>query len=223
MTVTVVDAPLTDSDMGAEVLADGRIKFSFKQDGSTDTSSAAAGLGVGTMKLEITCPGKVVEASPEFEKDGNNSVSLSTALDKSVDVYAIGESSGGGSSSSSPIVPIVIAVGLALLIGYAAMRNRAAAKTTQVDPTGQTDPGQLAPAWRIIAAKLPGLASVQNGRGRTSRSVSLNGCGHHRYDGGRTSFKFRTGYHPCGDGELVKYIPGFMICPGLVCAGLVLG
>lgn len=140
MTVTMVDAPMTDSDMGAEVLPDGRIKFSFKQDGSTDTSGAAAGLGVGTMKLEITFPGKVVEASPEFEKDGGNSVSLSTTLDKSLDVYAIGEGGGGGSSSSSPIVPIAIAVGLALLIGYAVMRNRAsAAKATNVEPNGPTD------------------------------------------------------------------------------------
>lgn len=139
MTVTMVDAPMTDSDMGAEVLPDGRIKFSFKQDGSTDTSGAVAGLGVGTMKLEITFPGKVVEASPEFEKNGNNSVSLSTTLDKSLDVYAIGEGRGGGSSSSSPTVPIAIAVGLALLIGYAVMRQRAAAKTIQVDPTGPTD------------------------------------------------------------------------------------
>lgn len=138
MTATVVSTPLTDSDMWAEVLPDGRIKFAFKQDGSTDTSGAAAGLGVGTMKLEITFPGKVVEASPEFEKDGDNSVSLSTTLDKSLDVYAIGEGGGGGSSSSSPAVPIAIAVGLALLIGYSVMRNRAsAAKVAQVEPTDQ--------------------------------------------------------------------------------------
>lgn len=140
LTVHVANAPLTDSDMGAEVLADGRIKFSFKQEGSTDSSSAASGLGVGSMKLDITFPGKVVEASPEFLDSGDNSVSLSTTLDKSLDVYAISEASGSKSGSSSPTIPIIIGLALLLLIGYGVMRNRAlAAKAAQVEPTGQAE------------------------------------------------------------------------------------
>lgn len=140
LTVHVANAPLTESDMGAEVLPDGRIKFSFKQEGSADSSSAASTLGVGSMKLDITFPGKVVEASPEFLNNGDNSVSLSTTLDKSLDVYAIGEASGSEPSSSSPTIPIIIGLALLLLIGYGVMRNRAlAAKAAQVEPTGQAE------------------------------------------------------------------------------------
>lgn len=140
MTVNMVDAPMTDSDMGAEVLSDGRIKFSFKQDGSADSSGSDLGLGVGSMKLEITFPGNVVESSPEFSKAGNNVVSLSTTLDQTLDVYAISEAGGSGSDSSFPVVPVVIAVVLLLAIGYGIMRDRAAAaKSAQVEPTGPVD------------------------------------------------------------------------------------
>lgn len=140
MTVNMVDAPMTDSDMGAEVLPDGRIKFSFKQDGSADSSGSDLGLGVGSMKLEITFPGNVVESSPEFSKAGNNVVSLSTTLDQTLDVYAISEAGGSGSNSSFPVVPVVIAVVLLLAIGYGIMRDRAAAaKSTQVEPTDPVD------------------------------------------------------------------------------------
>lgn len=137
MTVTVVDAPLTDSDMGAEVLVDGRIKFSYKQEGTSDSSGAALGLGAASMNLEITFPGKVVEASPEFSNVDDNSVSLSTTLEEPLDVYAISEAGGGsGSSSSSPLVPFIIGLVVLALIGYGIIRNRASAgKATQVAPT----------------------------------------------------------------------------------------
>ncbi|MHB1129664.1 MAG: hypothetical protein ACYC06_06430 [Ilumatobacteraceae bacterium] len=136
MTVNLVNAPLTDNDMRAEVLPDGRIKFSFKQEGSTDPSGSAMGLGMGSMKLEITFPGKVIEASPDFSNVGNNSVSLSTTLDKSFDIYAISEA--GGSGSSSPILPIVVVLVVLMLIGVGVMRNRAsAAKVAHVELTDQ--------------------------------------------------------------------------------------
>lgn len=138
MTVTIANTPLTDSDMGAEVLSDGRIKFSFKQDGSTDSSGSDLGLGAGSMNLEITFPGKVVEASPDFSRVGDNSVSLSTTLDKSIDVFAISEAAGSG--SSFPVVPIVIAAVILLAIGYGIMRDRSsAAKPAQVESAGPVD------------------------------------------------------------------------------------
>lgn len=140
MTVTIANAPMTDSDMGAEVLSDGRIKFSFKQDGSADSSGSDLGLGAGSMKLEITFPGNVVESSPEFSKVGDHVVSLSTTLDQTLDVYAISEAGGSGSNSSFPVVPVVIAVVLLLAIGYGIMRDRAAAaKSAQVEPAGPVD------------------------------------------------------------------------------------
>jgi hypothetical protein len=144
MTVSVVDTPLTDSSMKAEVLADGRIKFSFKQDGTASSSSSAAGLGAGSMNLEVSFPGKVVEASPEFSHVGDNSVSLAVTLEDSLDVFAISESGGSGSSSSSPVVPIIIGLAVLALIGYGIMRNRASAsKAAQIAPTepiAPTDP-----------------------------------------------------------------------------------
>ncbi len=140
MTMSFVDAPMTDSDMGAEVLSDGRIKFSYKQDGSTDSSGSDLGLGAGSMNLEITFPGKVVEASPDFSRVGDNSVSLSTTLDKSIEVFAIGEVGGSGSGSSFPVVPVVIAVVILLAIGYGIVRNKAsAAKPAQVESAGPVD------------------------------------------------------------------------------------
>jgi len=141
MTVNIVNAPLTDNDMAAEVLSDGRIKFSFKMEGAADSSGSNSELGVGSMNLVITFPGKVVEASPEFLNGDNNSVSLSTTLDKSLDVYAISEAGGTGSDSSSPTVPIVIALVLLFVIGYGVMRNRAStAKVNPVDPVDPVDP-----------------------------------------------------------------------------------
>jgi len=146
MTVSVVNVPMTDSDMRAEILSDGRIKFSFKQDKSTDSSGPAVEFGVGSMKLEITFPGKVVEASSEFLSNGNNLVSLSTTLDKSLDVYAISEPDGAGTSSSSPTVPIIIALVLLLLIGIGLMRNRAStAMLPQIESTDQTE--QVNRSW----------------------------------------------------------------------------
>ncbi|MHB1091173.1 MAG: hypothetical protein ACYC0U_08975, partial [Ilumatobacteraceae bacterium] len=67
---------------------------------------------------------------------GNNSVSLSTTLDKSFDIYAISEA--GGSGSSSPILPIVVVLVVLMLIGVGVMRNRAsAAKVAHVELTDQ--------------------------------------------------------------------------------------
>lgn len=140
ITVSIKDAPLTDDEMMAEVLPDGRIKFSFRQEGAPDSSSSDLGIPVGSVKFEVRFPGKVVEASPEFSKVGNNAVSLSTTLDKSFDLYAIGEAHGSGSSSSFPTVPIVIAAVLLLAIGIGLVRNRGSAATvTQVDITDHTD------------------------------------------------------------------------------------
>lgn len=133
ITVTMVDAPMSDSDMGAEVLSDGRIKFSYKQEATDASSGADLGLGSGSMNLEVTFPGKVVESSSDFKKVDDNTVSLSTTLDKAIDVFAISEPDGSGSSSSSgsssPAVPIIVGIVVLALIGVAISRKRTSAAT----------------------------------------------------------------------------------------------
>lgn len=129
ITVTMVDAPMSDSDMGAEVLSDGRIKFSYKQEATDASSGADLGLGSGSMNLEVTFPGKVVESSSDFKKVDDNTVSLSTTLDKTIDVFAISEPDGSGSGSSSPVVPIIVGIVVLALIGVAISRKRTSAAT----------------------------------------------------------------------------------------------
>jgi hypothetical protein len=138
-TFTFVDMPLTDLENGlgkAEVLADGRIKFSIKQDAPSGSASEVTG---GSMNFEISFPGKIVEASPAFTQVDDDTVSLSGTGQEAFDLFVISEASGAGSGSSFPTVPIVIILAVLALIGYWIIGSRFLAR--QEAQTAPTEPG----------------------------------------------------------------------------------
>ena len=111
MTVKLMNAPLTEDEMKAEVLPDGRIKFTFGNEGSTDTGGMDLGVTMGSISVKVVFPGDLVEVSPEFTKVNSKTITLKVALDKNVKVYAISEPGTDGSSN----VKIAIAIFLAIV------------------------------------------------------------------------------------------------------------
>jgi len=98
MTVTMINAPLTEDEMKAEVLPDGRIKFTFGNEGSIDTSGMDLGITMGSISVKVVFPGNLVEVSPEFTNVNGKTITLKVALDENVEAYAISEPGNGGKS-----------------------------------------------------------------------------------------------------------------------------
>ena len=127
MTVKATDYPLVEKDMSATVMPDGRIKFIFSQEGSTDESTMVA----GNVSLKLEFPGDIAELSPEFQKVDSRNVVLDIPFSQTVvGAYVISEggetaesdssaeeaTSSGSDGGSSSMLIIVIAA-LILLIG----------------------------------------------------------------------------------------------------------
>jgi hypothetical protein len=115
MTVTVKDLKLEDTDLKAEVLGDGNIRFTFKNEGTEPSSDGFdLGMDTGSIKLRITFPGPIVETGPQFTKESDQVATLDIALDEPSDTFVVSEPGSGG--SSSPMVLIVVAGVVALLV-----------------------------------------------------------------------------------------------------------
>ena len=124
MTVKMINAPLTEDEMRAEVLPDGRIKFTFGNKGSIDTSGMDLGITMGSISVKVVFPGDLVEVSPEFTKVNGKTITLKVALDENVEAYAISEP-GSGSNSSDKIVIIIVVAIVAASILAGLVRKRA--------------------------------------------------------------------------------------------------
>jgi hypothetical protein len=127
MTVKATDYPLVEKDMSATVMPDGRIKFVFSQEGSTDESTMVA----GNISLKLEFPGDIAEMSPEFQKVDSRNVVLDIPFSQTVvGAYVIGEggettesdssaeeaSSSGSDGGSNSMLVILLSV-LVLLVG----------------------------------------------------------------------------------------------------------
>lgn len=126
MTVRATDYPLVEKDMSATVMPDGRIKFVFSQERSTDESTMVA----GNLSLKLEFPGDIAEMSPEFQKVDSRNVVLDIPFSQTVvSAYVISdggktsesasrteEASSSGSDGGSNSMPIILLVVLVLLI-----------------------------------------------------------------------------------------------------------
>lgn len=92
MTVTVKDLKLEDTDLKAEVLGDGNIRFTFKNEGTEPSSDGFdLGMDTGSIKLRITFPGPIVETGPQFTKESDQVATLDIALDEPSDTFVVSE------------------------------------------------------------------------------------------------------------------------------------
>jgi hypothetical protein len=115
MTVTVKDLKLDDADLQAEVLGDGNIRFTFKNEGTEPSEDGFdLGMDTGSIKLRITFPGPIVETGPQFTKESDRVATLDIALDEPSHTFVVSEPGSGG--GTSPMVLIVIVGVVALLV-----------------------------------------------------------------------------------------------------------
>ena len=124
MTVKMINAPLTRDEMKAEVLPDGRIKFTFGNKGSTETGGMDLGIKMGSISVKVVFPGDLVEVSPEFTKVNGKTITLKVALDENVDAYAISEP-GNNSKSGDKIVIIIVGAIIVASVLAGQVRKRA--------------------------------------------------------------------------------------------------
>jgi hypothetical protein len=124
MTVTVKDLKLEDADLKAEVLGDGNIRFTFKNEGTEPSSDGFdLGMDTGSIKLRITFPGPIVETGPQFSKESDRVATLDIALDEPSDTFVVSEPGSGGGSSPTVLIVIVGVVAL-LVIGGVVQAKR---------------------------------------------------------------------------------------------------
>ena len=112
------------SHLGAEVLSDGRIKFTFGNKGSTETGGMDLGIKMGSISVKVVFPGDLVEVSPEFTKVNGKTITLNVALDENVDAYAISEA-GNDSKSGDKIVIIIVGAIIVASVLAGQVRKRA--------------------------------------------------------------------------------------------------
>jgi len=124
MTVKMINAPLMEDEMKAEVLPDGRIKFTFGNKGSIDTSGMDLGITMGSISVKVVFPGELVEVSPEFTKVNGKTITLKVALDENVEAYAISEP-GNDSKSGDKIVIIIVGAIIVASVLAGQVRKRA--------------------------------------------------------------------------------------------------
>lgn len=124
MSVKLENSPLTDDGLKAEKLADGTVKFTFKNEG-TDSSYSGSGEATGTIKMTVKFPGSVTDSSPEFVKVDNQTLKLDASFGDPLDVYAVSTVDDSG-SSSVPVVPIVLGLVILGAIAIGLVRQRKA-------------------------------------------------------------------------------------------------
>lgn len=149
MTVRATDYPLIEEDMSATVMPDGRIKFVFSQEGSTDESTMVA----GNVSLKLEFPGDIAEMSPEFQKVDSRNVVLDIPFSQTVvDAYVISEggksaesdssteeATSSGSDGGSNSMPIILLVVLVLLIGGGIVLKRKNSGKSDSSSSGDVD------------------------------------------------------------------------------------
>jgi len=149
MTVKATDYPLVEKDMSATVMPDGRIKFVFSQEGSTDESTMVA----GNVSLKLEFPGDIAEMSPEFQKVDSRNVALDIPLSQTVvGAYVISEggentesdssaeeATSSGSDGGSNSMPIILLSVLVLLIGVGIVLKRKNSGKSDSGSSGDVD------------------------------------------------------------------------------------
>lgn len=149
MTVKATDYPLVEKDMSATVMPDGRIKFVFSQEGSTDESTMVA----GNVSLKLEFPGDIAEMSSDFQKVDSRNVVLDIPLSQTVvGAYVISEGGGNtesdssaeeassfGSDSGSNFMPIILVLILVLLIGVGIVFKRKNSEKLNSGSSGDVD------------------------------------------------------------------------------------
>jgi hypothetical protein len=123
----LLNSPLDDDGWRAEKLADGTIKFTFKNE-NTATSDLGFADFAGKIKMTITFPGSITDASPEFVKVNDRTVKLAASFNDPLDVYVISNvnklksvSVGG---TSVPLVPLVLGLIILSAIAVGIIRDR---------------------------------------------------------------------------------------------------
>ena len=124
MSVKLENSPLTDDGLKAEKLADGTVKFTFKNEG-TDSSYSGSGEATGKIELTVTFPGSVTDSSPEFVKVDNQTLKLEASFGEPLDVFAVSTVDESG-SGSAPVLPIVLGLIIVGAIAIGLVRQRKA-------------------------------------------------------------------------------------------------
>lgn len=124
MSVELDNSPLTEDGLKAEKLANGTVKFTFKNEG-TDSSYSGSGEATGKIKMTVKFPGSVTDSSPEFVKVDNQTLELDASFGDPLDVYAVSTVDESG-SGSTPVVPIVLGLIVLSAIAIGLVRQRKA-------------------------------------------------------------------------------------------------
>jgi len=123
----LLNSPLDDDGWKAEKLADGTIKFTFKNE-NTATSDLGFADFAGKIKMTITFPGSVISSSPEFVKVDNRTVKLASSFTDPLDVYVVSKINKSRSISvggtSIPLVPLVLGLIVLSAITVGKIRER---------------------------------------------------------------------------------------------------
>ncbi len=122
MSVKLENSPLTDDGLKAEKLADGTVKFTFKNEGA-DGSFFGLGEATGKIKMTVKFPGSVTDSSPEFVKVDDQTLKLDASIGDPLDVYAVSTVDESG-SSSVPLIPLVLGLIILGAIAVGIVRQR---------------------------------------------------------------------------------------------------
>ena len=125
MAATFVDVPLQEDDLSSEVLADGRVRLTFRNLGSTDADSGSSMTG-GSLSMTVTMPGRITVVDG-FERVDDDTVTWSGALDDVVNAVVVSDPGGSGSSDGPPVLPIVLGALLVLAMVVGLVRERRSA------------------------------------------------------------------------------------------------
>jgi len=127
MSVKLVNTPLTDDGLKAEKLANGQVKFTFKNEGA-DNLNSGFGDFTGTIKITIAFPGSITDASPEFVKVDDRTVMLEASSSDPLDVYVVSNVEKSSSISvggtSVPLIPLVLGLIILSAIAIGIVRQR---------------------------------------------------------------------------------------------------
>ena len=128
MSAKLDNTPLTDDGLMAEKIADGQVKFTFKNKG-TDNSYSGSGELTGTIKMTVVFPGSITDASSEFVKVDDRTVKLDASFSDPLDVYVVSDVEKSRSISvggtAVPLLPLVLGLIIlsAIAVGIVRQRN----------------------------------------------------------------------------------------------------
>jgi|GEM_PF-2511591 len=98
----LLNSPLDDDGLKAEKLADGTIKLTFKNKNTAESDMGFVDFE-GKIKMTITFPGSITDASPEFVKVDDRTVKLAASFTDPLDVYVISNVNKPKSVSVGPL------------------------------------------------------------------------------------------------------------------------